>query len=361
MTRPLKIKYSGATAIGMQEMSDAEIDYSAHQICANIAAQTSGTGTLALNINGASGTSIGTFVDTWRPDTIGTHPVGTTVSSSTVTFKQIQTTDGTAPTRPLEWSSSAIREMNDTSLNSYIFNRVMTKLSGAGLGSYVLQPSAPSGGTWVNTATITDTAQSGNTTTYLWRKTSDTAPTAVRPLKSYGTGTKEMSDAEMQTLFGKYTSYVSSTGIGKYAVQDAAPVGGTWVRMGSAFSDTRSQVSNIGYTGYYSATYAGTFSAGYAGAYASGFTGYYTGYFAGSRVKGYVRYWSGYNGGTYNSTFSASYATAFTGYYTGYFTGYYAGSRTYYYSGSRSHTYTGLTVISTKETPSNISLWLRTA
>lgn len=361
MARPLKIKYSGATAVGAQEMSDAEIDYIAHQVCAKIAAQTNGTGTLALNVNGSTGTTIGSFVDTWRPNTIGSHPVGTTVSSSTTTFKQVQTTDSTAPTRPLEWSSSAMRELSDSSLNSYIFNRVIAKLSGAGLGSYMLQSSAPAGGTWTNVATITDTAQGGNTLTYLWRKTSDTAPTTVRPLKRVSNGSREMTDAEMQTLFGKFSSYVSSTGVGKYAVQSAAPTTGTWVRMGSAFSDTRSQVSNIGYTGSYTSTYANTFSATYSGAYATAFTGYYTGYFAGSRAKSYVRYWSGYNGGTYTGYFSAGYASAFTGYYTGYFVGGYAGSRTKYYSGSRSHTYTGLTVISTKETPSNISLWLRTA
>lgn len=360
MARPLKIKYSGATAIGMQEMTDAEIDYIAHQVQYQIASQVNGTGPLTLNVNG-SGTDIGSLTDTWRPNTIGTHPVGTSVNSSTYYFRQNRTTDATSPTRPIEWSSNAVRELSDSSINSYIFNRVIGRLSVATLGSYVLQPSAPGGGTWTNVATVTDTAQSGNTTTYLWRCTSNTAPTAVRSLKVYGTGMKEMSDAEMRSLIGKFTSYVTSTGVGYYSISSSSPVGGTWVRMGSAFSDTRQQVSNQNYTGTYSASYAGTFSAGYAGTYTTAFLGYYTGYYAGSRAKSYVRYWSGYNGGTYTGYFSASYAGAYGGYYTGYFTGYYSGSRTYYYAGSRNNTYTGLTVISTKETPSTISLWLRTA
>ncbi len=361
MARPLKIRYSGLTAIGMQEMSDAEIDYTAHQICQAMSAQTNAYGPLTLGVNTGSGTSIGAFVDTWRPNTVGSHPVGTSVNSSTYTFYQQRYNSSTAPVRPVDWSSSAIREMNDSSLNSFIFNRVIARLSGYGLGSYVLQSTAPAGGTWTNVATITDTAQSGNTITYLWRKTSDTAPTSVRPLKVVAGGTRESTDADLQTLFGKYTEYVNSTGVGSYAIQESAPVGGTWVRMGNAFSDTRQQLSNINYTGYYSASYANTFSAGYAGAYASAFAGNYTGYFAGSRPYNYVRYWSGYNGGTFTSYYGAGYATGFTGYYTGYFTGYYAGSRTYYYAGSRANTYTGLTVISTKETPSNISLWLRIA
>lgn len=361
MTRPLKIKYSGATAIGLQEMTDAELDYVAHQVCANIAAQTSGTGPLTLNVNGATGTSIGTFVDTYRPDAVGSHPVGTTINSVTTTFKQVLTTDATAPTRPLEWSSSALRENADASLNSYIFNRVLTRLATPALGSYVLQPSAPATGTWTAIATITDTAQSGNTTTKLWRCTAYTAPTAVRPVKIYGTGMREMTDAELQTLFGKYTSYVNTSGPGKYAVQSAAPTTGTWVRMGSAFSDTIQQVANQNYTGSYSANYTGSYTGYYAGSRPHTYTGYYTGSYSASYATAFTGFYSGYVRGYYTGYFAGSRSNTYTGYYTGSYASTYSGTYTGYYAGSRSHTYTGLTVISTKDTPSNISLWLRTA
>jgi hypothetical protein len=382
MARPLKIEYSGPTAIGMKEMSDAEIDYIAHQVCTTIAAQTSGTGPLTLNVNGATGTSIGSFVDTWRPDAIGAHPVGTTINSATYTFKQNLTTDATAPTRPIEWSTDAMREMSDSALNTNIFNRVISRLSVPALGAYVLQPSAPATGTWSSVATVTDTAAGGNATTYLWRCTAYSAPTTVRPLKIFGADTKEMSDAELQSLFGKYTSYVTTSGPGTYAVQASAPTTGTWIRMGSAFSDTIEQVSNVGYatgftgnyTGYYTGNYATSYSGGYSGTYTTAYAGAYTGYYTGNYAASYTGFYSGYNGVQYvRGYYAGSRNKTFTGYYTGYYnrsftgtyTGYYAGSRNNTYSGTYSGTYTGyfigLTVISTKDSPSNVSLWLRIA
>jgi hypothetical protein len=351
MSRPLKI-YSTGGLTGLREMSDADLDYVAHQIGARLASETDGTGILTLNVNGASGTNIGTFTDTRRPNAVGTHPVGTSVTTVTYTFKQIQTTTSITPVRPLEWSSSAIRENADSELNSYIFTRVASRLSSATLGSYVLQPTAPGTGTWTASATITNTYNSGSSsnTTKLWRCTSYTAPTAIRPVKVFGTGMKEMSDADMQTLFGNYTSYVSSTGIGKYAAQSAAPGTGTWVRMGSGFTDTRQIVSDVGYTGTYSANYTSSFAGSRNNTY-SGTRGY-----AGSRNKSYGQFYSGYARAYYTGTYSATYVSAsqnFTGNYTGNYTGYFAGSRNI--------TYTGATVSASTENVSNVSLWLRTA
>ena len=351
MTRPLKI-YSTGGLTGLREMSDAELNYVTHQIGARLAAETDGTGILTLNVNGASGTNIGSFTDTYRPDAVGTHPVGTTVTSATYTFKQVQTTTSITPVRPLEWSSSAIRENSDSELNTYIISKVASRLSSATLGSYVLQPTAPATGTWTASATITNTYNSGSSsnTTKLWRCTSYTAPTATRPVKAFGSGMKEMSDADMQTLFGNYTSYVSSTGIGKYAAQSSAPTTGTWVQMGSGFTDTRQIVSNVSYTGTYSATYTNSFAGSRDNTY-SGTRGY-----AGSRANSYGQFYSGYARAYYTGYYAATYVSAlqnFTGNYTANYTGYFAGSR--------DKSYIGATVSASTENVSNLSLWLRTA
>ena len=386
MTRPLKVRYDSPPAL--QEMTDAEIDYAAHQVQVVLAAQVVNTGVLAVNYNGASGTAIGTFTDTYRPDAIGTHPVGTTVTTVTNTFKQVQTINATAPVRPVEWSSTAMREQTDTELNTYIFNRVTARLNSvAPLGAYKLQAAAPTPGTWTSIATVTDTNQGGNVLSYLWKCTAYTAPTVVRPIKINSTdGVREMSDADLQTLFGKYTSFVSSTGIGKYAVQAAAPVGGTWVRMGTEFADTRKVLSDVAYTGAYSQAFTRTSSAAFTRTY----TGFYSGTrsYAGSRTiaytrnrigvayarpASYTRFWAGFNGGTF-AGIEGYYAATYTGYYSsfyantyvsgvaaytgtssGFFTAYYSSFYTGFFSGN----YTGTTVSTTNETVSNLSLWLR--
>ena len=354
MSRPLKIKYSGATAVGLQEMSDSDLDYVAHQIGFALADQTSGTGTLTLNLNGGTGTTIGTFTDTYRPNAVGTHPVGTTVTSVTYTLKQVQTTTSITPTRPLEWSSSALRENADSELNTYTFPKVASRLSSATLGSYVLQPTAPATGTWTSIATITNTYNSGSSsnTTSLWRCTSYTAPTAIRPVKVYGTGIKEMGDEDIQTLFGNYTSFVSSTGIGKYLAQSATPTPGTWVRMGSAFSDTRQQVTSVSYSG----SYTGTYSSSYAGGRTKTFAGSRNKTYAGGRNKSYSRSYSGYTRANYTGRFTANY----TGAYSASYSGAYAGTYVSNYGGSRTKAYSGNTVSASTETVSNMSLWLRT-
>ena len=517
MGRPLKIKYSGATAIGYQEMTDADIDYIAHNVGVAIAAVPQGydlTVTYNSYVSGAA--NIGSFIDTYRPNTVGSHPVGTTINSTTNNFYQYLPSVSWSGTRYLEqvtnnseafdttmvlsgisidasgayiktggannsWDAQAystyglangcsaiaratststhvmfglnsdpgtnasyssidyafyldtsaniaiyengsyvgafgtydtnslfeiihdpvdnyiryyyngtlkrsiagpvagtklyfdssfyetgsglknvnfkkaawMREQNDSAMHQTIFNRVLTHLASGKVGAYYLQPTAPATGSWVNVGTVTDTAQSGNSTTYLWRCTASTAPSVVRPIFASGQNTAESNDATMQGLRDSYTQYVKNYGPGQYRVQASAPTTGTWVRMGSAFSDTIQQVSNLSYTGSYAASYSSTYSAGYASTYAAGYGGYYSASYTGSYARSYAGVIYGY--------YSGSYAGSRLKYFSGSRTYYYAGSRTYYYAGARDHTYTGLTVVSTKDSPSNVSLWLRTA
>ena len=327
---PLKIKAS-ATPItsanfqGLQTMSDTEVkNYIANKITVGFAgAVGNGSNTADINIdtaNALSGTSIGTFVDTDRTEATGTHPA--TGSTATVTYyaKQVTATDtGTITNRPLGYDT-AIRQVTDSQINTDIIDKVITEMvteSDYTAGQYRLSGSAPAGGTWTARYTITDVANGGNTTYYIWQKTAATStPNAdLLPLKTYsGNNVKQMSDAEIQEMIPYFRNRIISTGVGTYKLQSSTPVGGTWVSMGSA-ADTREQVVSQNYTGSYGGTrtysnvaYGGTRT----------YSTSYTNTFAGTRT-----YASGAGQYAGNRTYSATYTSEFAG------TRPYAGSRTY--------------------------------
>jgi len=476
---PLKLKAS-ATPItsanfqGLQTMSNTEVkNYIANKITVGFAgAASNGSNTADLNIdtaNALSGTAIGTFVDTDRTEATGTHPATGAIATVTYYAKQITATDnGTITNRPLQYDT-AIQQMTDAQIRNDIIDQAVTAMvteSAYTAGQYRLAGSAPIGGTWTSRYTITDVANGGNTTYYLWQKTAaTTSPDAdLRPLKTYsGNNVKQMTDTEIQEMIPYFRNRIISTSVGTYKIQASSPSPGTWVSMGSA-SDTREQVASENYTGSYSGTrtysnaaYAGTRTytpAGYANTFAgtrtysnvayggsrtystsyvtnfSGtrtfagnrtYSGSYTTNFAGTRPfagsrtysASYILYYGGFVGGTFagSRTYSnagyVSASTNFTGTFAGTrtysnagyvsaptnFAGSFAGSRTYSanysgsrtysgtyansfagsrtysggYSGSRTYsgtysgTYAGDTIQATKDTVSTVSLWIRTA
>jgi len=306
MPRPLKIDTS-TSPISFKEMNDADYDYLTHIVLSQFAASNTGVGTVSSNSNF---TLIGTFSDTYRPYTVGQHPVGTDITTVTYNFYQDYGTATENLVRPVHYSAGANTfEQDDSTLNTTSISNALANLVNSGVGSYSLSPTSPVGGTWVAERTIQNTTSAANNVTYIWRKTAATAPSTVRPLKVNTTSpisVKEMSDAEIQTLTERLRNQIVATGIGKYAVQSTAPVsGGTWVTRGSAFSDTRETTSNTSYTGAYSGNY----------------TGAYTRFFAGS----------------------------IGGFFSGTYTGFYSGA------------YSGLTIDANTETVSSVSLWIRTA
>ena len=429
---PLKIKAS-ATPItssnfqGLQAMSDTEVkNYIANKITVGFAgAAGNGSNTADINVdtaNALSGTSIGTFVDTDRDEATGTHPATGATTTTTYYAKQITATDSGTITNRIVGYDSAIKQLTDAQINA-VLDKVITSMvteSDYTAGQYRLAGSAPAGGTWTARYTITDVANGGNTTYYIWQKTAATStPDAdLRPLKVYsGNNVKQMSDTEIQEMIPYFRNRIISTGVGTYKLQASTPVGGTWVNMGSG-SDTREQIASQNYVGSYggtrtySTTYGGTrtYSTGYTNSFAgtrtysttyggtrtysdtyvSSFAGtrpyagsrpysgtyilYYGGYvggsFAGSRTysANYISptqfFSSGYAGSrTYSAnysgsrTYSGSYGNSFAGSRT--YTGSYAGSRTY--TGSYSGTYAGDTILASKDTVSTVSLWIRTA
>jgi hypothetical protein len=432
---PLKIKAS-ATPItssnfqGLQTMSNAEVkNYIANKITVGFAgAANNGSNTADLNVdtaNALSGTAIGTFDDTDRTEATGTHPATGSITTTTYYAKQITATDnGTITNRPLQYDT-AIQQMTDAQIRNDIIDQAVTAMvteSDYTAGQYRLAGSAPSGGTWTARYTITDVANGGNTTYYIWQKTAATSTpnSDLRPLKTYdGNNVKQMTDTEIQEMIPYFRNRIISTNVGTYKIQASTPSGGTWVSMGSA-SDTREQVSSVNYTGSYSGdrtysnvaysgsrtytpdgytnTFSGTrtYSTSYSGtrtysaSYVTNFSG--TRSYSGSRTysASYTRFFGGFVGGTFagSRTYSTSYVSAPTNFagefagsrtysanysgsrtYSGTYANSFAGSRTYSgnysgsrtYSGSYSGTYAGDTIQATKDTVSTVSLWVRTA
>ena len=326
MANPIKKRSDN----NLQEMTDAEMDYIVNRVLTSFAS----TSTVSVNPGSTAGlTNIGTFVDTVRDDSVGTHPTsGTTSSTNFVFYQDRQSQSEASMIRPLEFSSSQMRQQNDTQLNDSIITRCLNNLVASGIGMYKLQVNAPSDGTWTSRATITNTVVGASSnTTKLWQKTAGTTPTVIRPIKLRSDNdVQEMTDAEIQNLVARLRNRITATGIGTYALQSSAPTGGgTWVAAGSGFDDTRREVGNVNYSSNFSNTFSNTFAGNYSANY------------AGSRT----RFWNGSQGLTYFGSYSGFRTKYFTGFFTGFFTG----------------TFTGATILSSTETASSATLWMRTA
>ena len=376
MARPLRIQ-TQTSPVSLREMDDNDMRGISHKILQEFVSNDGLTGMIAMGSTPSGATSIGSFTDTRRTQSVGTHPAGTSINSTTTNFFQrtaVLSESGT--TLPIDFDTglNGIQEQSNTDLNDHIMRRTLTMMtstaSNEGQGQYRLQPNSPTGGTWTAVSTMTDRIINSvggfvSNTTTLWKRSAQaTAYSVVRPLKVLDGGAgddslKEMTDAEIKTLCNKYRNRVISSGIGTYKVQQNAPVGGTWIRSGLAFDDDIRQRTNQNYTGSYSGTYSGTRT--YSGNYSGSYTGSYSpGTFAGT----YNRFTPVYYGGRYGGNqFGGSFTGYYTGYFTGSYTGTYSGSRTYSanYTGSYSGTYTGATIQTATQVASQVSLWMRTA
>ncbi len=400
--RPLRIKasaypVSSSNLQGLQEMTDAEIEqYYSAILTKDFADNTDGSGTAEININGGSGTSIGTATDTKRDDAVGTHPTdGATTNVNVYTFKQVNSTASESITnRPLGYESSGtvgIHEFTDTELDTDILDKVLGDLVAQGnyvTGQYSLSTSAPSGGTWTSRYTLVDTqVDETEATKYIWQKTTATtaAVSDYKPLKLDGTSVKEMSVAEMEQIVPNMRNRITDSTVGTYALQAAAPGSGTWVQQGESFTDTRQEVGSQSYGGSYSGNYTGnytgakTYSGNYSGSYTGNYTGNYTGTsaysgaYSGSYTGNYAADYSGYAGTSYSGSYSGSYTGYYTGAktysgtysgaYSGTYTGNYVGTSAYAgtYTGTYTGYYAGDTVLASEEDVTTVKLWLRTA
>ena len=370
MSRPLIVN-NGTTPKSLIEISDAKMFTHAWRILDEFQSSNTNTGSVNVGTNPTGAASIGTFTDTKRTQAVGTHPAGTTITSSTTNFYQYNATETENYVRPLKWDATlnGIQDSSNSDLDSHLIATALTFLTSTstnfGLGQYRLQPSTPSGGTWTSLSTITDRVINAQgtydeNTTKLWKKTSQTGTynTSVRRPLKFDTSTtpdsiKEMTDAEIKGLVKRFSNRIIESGIGTYVVQENAPASGTWIRSGSAFDDDRRKRENQNYSGNYTGTYTGT----YAGTYTGSYTRYRAGpTYTGSYLGGGVAYYGG-QVAYVNYWYVGSYAATYTGYYAGNYTGNYTGN----YSGTYTGAYAGATIKSTTEVISQVSLWMRTA
>jgi len=367
--RPLRIKASGTPIAsdnfqGLQAMTDAEInEYLSYVVTNKFATDTDGTGAGELNVDTANlltGSAIGTFIDTIRDETIGTHPATGATTPTTYYFKQVTAAVAESITnRPVGWDNG-VNEFTDAELDVDILDKIIQDMvteTDYTVGQYQLKATSPVGGTWTSRYTITDTRQSGNLTTTLWQKTAPTssANADLTALKIENqTSLRGMTAAEIEQIVPNFRNrivedYGTTPGVGCYLVQATAPTEtGTWVQMGDDLIDTRQENLDDAYAGNFDQAFTGAYTGtqDYTGAYTGTFTGVYTGDYDFS-YSGFTAVFTGSYTGGYDQTFTGPYTgeADFTGAYTGTFTG----------------AYSGLTIQATTEDVTNLKLWLRTA
>ena len=146
MAQPLKVNAGN----NLQTMSVAETDYMVYRMGTTFASTDTGTGSVQVNPADTTGlTLIGTFTDTTRQDAVGSHPVGTSVNSTTYNFYQDRRSysEGSLEV-PLEYNTSSgnIEQQSTAVINSTWIDRAQDTIVAMGsnaVGCYVLQPTAP--------------------------------------------------------------------------------------------------------------------------------------------------------------------------------------------------------------------------
>ena len=251
MSNPFYLDTDINGKVVFQEMTNAQVDYVVYSILKKFATT---AGTIGSLTDVSSQTSIGVFNDTSRVDPIGTHPTAGSINQTNYTVYQNLTTPTITSNTPLDLSDSdGFSAMNETRIFNSIISRCINEITSGGVGSYKLQTSAPSGGTWVAEKTITDVSGSGNTTYYLWRKTDRALDPAAssdnKPLKFDGTDEiSPMQQTDIDGLVDRLQKYITDTGIGTYNISQTAPTTGTWVSVGY-FDDVIQNTGDVAYSG----------------------------------------------------------------------------------------------------------------
>jgi len=273
-------------------------------------------------------------------------------------------------TRPLEYDTGLNRVIQqvDNNLNASIMTNTLDRLAAFGLGSYKLQTTTPSsGGTWVAKANVTDTSSAATNTYYLWRRTTQTAPTTIRPLKTRLNGNIydmiEMTDVDIKTLTARFRNQIVSTEIGTYSLQTSAPGVGTWTRAGEEIDDTRANAYTAAYVPGYTTQYTSpNYTTDFTSAnYTTGYTSQYT---SANYTSSYQRFFGGYHGGWFTSpNYTSSFqGTTFTSpnYTTDFTSANYTTDYTSTYA-SLTETYSGTYISAVVAAKTSTSLWIRTA
>lgn len=335
------IKYTGNDSDGkpqLFEFSTSEENYLAYQAGLRLStADSDEVGSLALA--SAGNATVGSYSDTKFNQAVGTH--GTTLTTATTTTTLYQTegtapTDGSAYRKPihhqLNGSSTELHEMTSSEIDSLTDRLIKTIFANDYPGAYKLGSSSPGSGYSVEKSSVfSDTRTDGTTVNYnLYKRTSMTAPTTVRPLhikRSSGkTGTyqglQQMTNAQIQYTLGqtaKNRIMNGSNGVGTYLLLSSADgnptangYSGTWVAKGSA-TDTKQETVATAYTRTSTRNFEGNYTRIRQSNFSRNFVGNYTGDFEGN----YSRNFGGNFVGDFLVVRTENYSRNFTGTYTG--------------------------------------------
>jgi hypothetical protein len=379
-TLPLKLKDSDGN---LQQISATETNFVAYLASLQTAqADSSDVGLLTLSASGNR--LIGSFVDTYYPEPVGTHPYDlTSIVTTTTNLYQI---NGTASEADSDWRKPVghfggnVYEMSDTDFNSFV-DTVNGRIALSDYpGTLQLSATRPSSEYEILIPSVftdqrADSAGSSFDVNdyHIWRRTSMTAPTSIRDdlngasslvgvKRSNGDsgdyqGLTKLTDRQIQVTVGQRAKTRRSIdgNIGSYDLRtssEGAPVAGTWKSVGSAtntirdigdvnYTRTRSSAYTRNrastYTDDYARTRSSTFAGNYIGNYSRDFSGNYTRDFIGNYLRPFV--------GNYSRTFVGNYSrdrvTNFVGNYVGNYSRTFSGNFSRNFTGNYSRNFAG--------------------
>ena len=364
---PLKLK---GTNGDLQRLSSTEENYLAYLAGLHMS-EDSDVGSLTLSSTG--NTLIGTFVDTFFNEAVGTHPASLITTSTTSTnLYQIlgagagyTDSDHRAPVVYLETGGvNTFTELEHGAGGEdldELIDRLNSRISTSDYpGVFKLGSSSPGADyTLYISGVYEDTQTDGTTVSYnIYRRTSMSAPSSVGIMaikRSNGgsgdfEGLQEMTERQMKVSLGQYAKNRSAGAgnVGSYqlrsSTQGAPTDEGTWRAMGTA-TDTKKQTANQDFTRdidvNYTAQYLEDFTADYAKDYVKTYTGDYTKHYTFDYIGDYTREFLRNAEETYSLTFTGDYVRDFFGDYTFRYTGNYLQDYTADYAKDYNKVYTG--------------------
>jgi len=286
MATPLKLRDGNGN---IQEFTTSEENYIAYQIGLHLSnADSAEVGSLN---RATTGTTVGTFSNTFFNQPVGTHP-STSITTGT-TNTTIYQTNGTAAETdsdvlsPLMWVDSGgqtgFKQMPDLDLNEAVDRYLSTIFTSEYPGAYRIASSSPGADWSTQQAAFTDTRTDGTSVTYnIYKRSSYSAPTAVRPMyvedSAGGTGIKiqPMSDRKIKYSFGQRAkTRIMNSKIGTHQLRSAtagAPTDpGTWVARGTA-TDTKQTTSQQLFTRDSTVNFQANYTRAYTSVYATNYT-----------------------------------------------------------------------------------------
>ena len=337
-------------------MTSTEENYLAYVIGKDNLAADSGVGGITLTSTG--NTSIGSFVDTFYNEAVGTHPASAITSGSTTTT--LYQKDGTASIggglRPVGFeddsnSVPSLYEFPDSDMN-VLARRINSRIATSSYpGLYKLGSSSPGADYAIHiSGAFSDTQTDGTTVPYnIYKRTAMTAPTTVRPVGLRSDGDlQELADSDISDTIGTFVRNLRATAgeIGSYqlrsATQGAPTDAGTWTAVGTA-TDTKKNTTESSYTRTRGSTYSRTRVSAYSrdrssaytrtstrtrtSNYLGDFTGDYTRDFVGEYTRNFLGNYVGGNFvGNYAGNYTGNYSRGFAGNFLGNFARNYAGN-----------------------------------